>query len=144
MDRKLAKIEDGVVRNVIVGDPSEFPGYIDVSAQRVGPGDTYDGANFTKGGGRPARYKTVLDSNEVKGLFTADEVDAILDHIEDAGNTSQDSVEIRNTFRRLSNRTIRIDTQNEASGYQRDIARLFRLGLITNDRMVELLKGKRQ
>ena len=138
---RLAKIENGVVANVIVGDVSDFPDYVDVSNKRVGPGDTYDGSTFTEGD--RVRYRTVLDSNEVKGLFTPGEIDAILDHIEDQNNGTRASVELRNTFRRLSNRTIIIDTQDPASGYANDIGLLHSLGLITTARRDELLKGKR-
>lgn len=42
----FAILEEGTVINVVVADEGQ-PGWVDVTGQHVGPGDTYDGQAFT-------------------------------------------------------------------------------------------------
>ena len=47
---KLARVKNGVVENVIVGEPEDFPDLVDVTdtSPKPGPGWLYDGSVFSK------------------------------------------------------------------------------------------------
>ena len=48
MKSRLAEIKDGVVANIIIGSPSKYPAYVDVTEIQANIGWLYDGNTFTE------------------------------------------------------------------------------------------------
>lgn len=70
---RLAEIDNGLVKNIIIGELEDFPTYINVDGKFVGPGfTTTDNINFIP----PVKvvsYITDVIATEFIGLFTFDE-----------------------------------------------------------------------
>lgn len=70
--RTLALLDGNAVTNIIIGDPSHWPGAIDITDMdpRPGPGWTYDGVAFTPAAPAAPAPKAVIPRDDFIERFT--------------------------------------------------------------------------
>lgn len=85
---KLARIENGTIQNVIVGDPSDFPNLTDVTGTPYSIGWTDNGdGTFSQPPAPPKAWDDIgsflreFTESEIQGIRSAAESDAKIDHL---------------------------------------------------------------
>lgn len=142
MSRILAIITAGAVANVILGDPAQFPGAVDVTdtVPRPGPGWLYDGIDFTPPAASPGVEDRRITRLAFDQRFTQSERIGIdLASIDDPAATTTDrqqAASLRDMRSQVNNATfIDLDRPDTRAG----VEQLEAIGLLALGRAAEIL-----